>query len=153
MKVSCAIYLRKIIQGHGWENPTHKFPTASPMNNEKKYLSELENATSPTDDIAQVTFQKDMGFAYHQAVGELLFTTITCRPDTLYCIIKLSQYNSRPARIHYIAVKRVFRYLRDTIEDGLHYWRDHLHPVLLNAPCPSILHGNHDVILPSTSTT
>ena len=94
-----------------------------------------------------------MGFAYRQAIGELLFAAITCRPDILYCIIKLSQYNTKPARIHYIAVKRVFRYLRDTIEDGLHYWRETIHPALPNAPCPPILHDNHDVTLPSTSTT
>ena len=109
-------------------------PIASPMNHEKKYLSELESATGPTDDIAQVALQKNMGFAYRQAIGELLFAAITCRPDILYCIIKLSQYNTKPAHIHYIAVKRVFRYLRDTIEDGLHYWCENIHPALPNVP-------------------
>jgi len=130
-----------------------QIPYSEPYEPREEYLSELENATGPKGDIAQVALQKDMGFSYRQAIGELLFSAITCRPDILYCIIKLSQYNTKPARIHYIAVKRVFRYLRDTIDDGLHYWCEHLHPVLPNAPCPSILHNNHGVTLPPTSTT
>ena len=153
VKVSCKTYIRKILEGHGWEKQTHKSPIVSPMNHEKKYLRELETSAGPTDPTAHAALQKEMGFSYRQSIGELLFAAITCRPDILYCIIKLSQYNTKPARIHYIAVKRVFRYLRDTIEDGLHYWRQTLNPLLPNSPCPSILHDNHDVQIPHSTTT
>ena len=91
------------------------------MNHEKKYLNKLETSSGPTDAMAHATLQKEMGFAYRQAIGELIFVAITCRPDILYCIIKISQYSAKPARIHYHAINRVFRYLRDTIDDGLHY--------------------------------
>ena len=80
-------------------------------------------------------------------------TANTCRPDILYCIIKLSQYNTKPVRIHYLAVKRIFRYLRDTISDGLHYWRPTLNKTLPHTECPSILHDNHDVQTPHSSLT
>merc|ERR1740124_910450 len=99
------------------------------------------------------TLQKEMGFSYCQAIGKNLFAAITCRPDILYCVIKLSQYNTKPARIHYLAVKRIFRYLRDPISDGLHYWRPTLNKTLPHAECPSILHENHDFQTPHSSLT
>ena len=114
-------------------------------------MRELETSSGPTDPTAHATLQKEMGFAYRQSIGELLFAAITCRPDILYCIIKLSQYNTKPARIHYLAVKRIFRYLRDTISDGLHYWRQRLDNTLPDSPCPPILHDNHDVQTPQAS--
>ena len=123
------------------------------MNHEKKYLTKLKTASCPTDATARTKLQLELGFSYHQAIGELFFSAITCRPDILYCITKLSQYNTKPARIHYLSVKRVFCYLRDTIEDGLHYWREHKNTTLLDAPCSSILHDNHDVTLPQSTTS
>jgi len=62
-----------------------------------------------------------MVFSYRQEIGGLVFSAATFRPDILYRIIKLSRYNTNHVRIHYLAIKRVFRYLRDTIDDGLHY--------------------------------
>ena len=82
-----------------------------------------------------------MQFSYRQAIGELLFAAIPCHPDILYAIIRLSQYNKKPARIHYIAVKRVFRYLRYIISGGLHYWRTTINSDLQDLPAPTI---NHD---------
>ena len=90
------------------------------MNHDKRYMTELESAIGPTDILAHALLQKEMEFSYRQAIGELLFAAITCRLDILYNIIKLSKYNNKPARIHYTAVKRVFKYLRDTIDDGLY---------------------------------
>ena len=86
-------------------------------------MRELETSVGPVEVLAKATLQREMTFSYRQAIGELLFPAITCRPDILYRIIKLSQYNNKPVKIHYITVKRVFKYLRDTINDELHFWR------------------------------
>ena len=74
---------------------THKSPIASPMNHEKKYLTELETASGPTYAAAHAKSRLELGFSYRQAIGELRFVAITCRPDTLYCIINLSQCNTK----------------------------------------------------------
>ena len=86
-------------------------------------MRELETSIGPVEPLAKATLQREMTFSYRHSIGELLFAAITCRPDILHCIIKLSQYNNDPAKIYYMAVKRVFRYLRDTIDDDLHFWR------------------------------
>ena len=121
IKLSCETYLTKILEGHGWLRPTHSSPLATTMNHDKKYMKELEDAKGPPDDTARAILEKEMIFSYQQAIGELLFAAIICHPDILYAIIKLSQYNNKPAHVHYIAVKRVFKYLRDTLKEGLHY--------------------------------
>ena len=50
-------------------------------------------------------------------------------------------------------MKRVFRFLRDTIDDGLHYWRTSLNTDLPDHPVPTLLHDNHDVLIPSSNPT
>ena len=94
-----------------------------------------------------------MEFSYQRAIGELLFTVITCRPAILYAIIKLSQYNNILAYIHYTTVKWVFKYLRDSIDNGLHYWRPELQPSLTQIPLPTLIPYNHPVALPDLNTT
>ena len=41
IKLSCKIYLTKIMKGHGWIRPTHSLPLSPPMNYNKKYMKEL----------------------------------------------------------------------------------------------------------------
>jgi len=98
IKVSFFMYIKKILEGHGWEKPTHKSPLVSPMNHDKRHLSELEMAVGPTEALPKENLQKEMDFSYRQAIGEVLFAAITCRPDILYAIIKLSQYSKKPAK-------------------------------------------------------
>ena len=62
-------------------------------------------------------------FSYRKAIGELIWPMVTTRIDISFPTVKLSQYSSSPAAVHYLAVKHVFRYLAGTIDDGLTYWR------------------------------
>ena len=93
------------------------------MNHETSYLSKIELDEGPLDIIEHPVLQTKMGFSYLTAIGKLHFAAITCRPDILHAVIKLSQYNNRPHEIHYSAVKRVFCVLPHTLQDGLQFWR------------------------------
>ena len=83
-----------------------------------------------------------MGFSYQSAIGELIYALVTYRPDISYSTIKMSQYSNNLARCHYIAIKNIFRYLRNTINIGLTYWRNAIHSDLpvINAPVPVTPH-------------
>ena len=48
---------------------------------------------------------------------------VTCRPDTSFPVMELSQYSINPTKLHFEAVKNVFCYLAITINEGLTYWR------------------------------
>jgi hypothetical protein len=57
---------------------------------------------------------------YRRVIGAFQYCTIT-RPDISYSMNQLCQFMHSPHEIHWIAVKRVLRYLKGTIEFGLLY--------------------------------
>nr|GEZ85677.1 retrovirus-related Pol polyprotein from transposon TNT 1-94 [Tanacetum cinerariifolium] len=60
---------------------------------------------------------------YHGMIGTLLYLTVS-RPDLQFAICMCARYQARPIEKHVHAVKRIFRYLRGTIHQGLWYPKD-----------------------------
>ena len=92
----------------------------TPIRSDSKYVSELEITKGPLEVHEQKALATEMKFSHRQAIGELLFAAITCRPDIIYPVIKLSQYSSALANIHFVVVKNIFRYLQATVDEGFH---------------------------------
>lgn len=61
---------------------------------------------------------------YMQAIGCLLYASQITRPDICFAVNMLSRYCSNPGNAHWNAVKRVFRYLKGSINKGLVYSRN-----------------------------
>lgn len=57
---------------------------------------------------------------YRHVVGALQYYTIT-RPDISYAVNQLCQFMYSPRDSHWIAAKRVLRYLKGTVDYGLFY--------------------------------
>jgi hypothetical protein len=53
----------------------------------------------------------------------LLFAYVTTRPDIGYAVTMLAKFAIKPAKLHYHHLKDVAKYLRNTIDWGLVYWR------------------------------
>ncbi|GJW76461.1 putative ribonuclease H-like domain-containing protein [Tanacetum coccineum] len=60
---------------------------------------------------------------YHGMIGTLLYLTAS-RPDLQFAICMCARYQARPTEKHLHAVKRIFRYLRGTVNRGLWYPKD-----------------------------
>nr|GEX21124.1 uncharacterized mitochondrial protein AtMg00810-like [Tanacetum cinerariifolium] len=60
---------------------------------------------------------------YHGMIGTLLYLTAS-RPDLQFPICMCARYHARPTEKHLHAVKRIFRYLRGTVIQGLWYLKD-----------------------------
>nr|GEY09682.1 hypothetical protein [Tanacetum cinerariifolium] len=61
---------------------------------------------------------------YCGMIGTLLYLTAS-RPDLQFAICMYAQYQARPTEKHIHAVKRIFRYLRGTVNRGLWYPKDY----------------------------
>ena len=57
---------------------------------------------------------------YKQLVGSMMYITMT-KPDIMYPVSLISRYMSKPTELHFLAAKRVLRYLQGTPNFGLFY--------------------------------
>ena len=112
------------------------------MHASPQYQRKLEEAHKCDEDELK-RLEKQHGFGYRKAIGELIYAMITCRPDISYAVIKLSQYSTRPAAIHFDAVKSVYQYLWQTKEEGITYWRKAPRMDLPPHPLPEIVNDNN----------
>ena len=63
---------------------------------------------------------------YMSAVGALMYLAIGTRPDIMFSVAKLAQYNNNPGPQHWQAVKHILRYIQGTMELKLTYRSDGL---------------------------
>ena len=78
-------------------NMLHSKPVSTPMASSPKLTL---NSDSPLSDPRE----------YRQVVGSLQYLSLT-RPDISYAVNKLSQFMHSPTTCHWLAVKRLLRYL------------------------------------------
>ena len=55
---------------------------------------------------------------YRSMIGSLLYLTAS-RPDIMQAVGMVARYQANPKESHIAAVKRIFRYLKGTMEFGL----------------------------------
>ncbi|GJU50782.1 retrovirus-related pol polyprotein from transposon TNT 1-94, partial [Tanacetum coccineum] len=60
---------------------------------------------------------------YRGMIGTLLYLTAS-RPDLQFAICMCARYQARPTEKHLNAVKRIFRYLKGIVHQGLKYLKD-----------------------------
>ena len=53
---------------------------------------------------------------YQSAVGTLMYAMLGTRPDIAYAVSSVSRYAANPTLAHMAAVKRIFSYLKGTID-------------------------------------
>lgn len=94
-------------------------------------MNECNSAKTPMDMSQRLT--KDMSptneasreemknIPYQSAVGSILFVAQLTRPDIQYAVGAVSRFNNNPGPNHWMAVKRILRYLKGTINYKLTY--------------------------------
>ena len=60
------------------------------MSTDSSILRQLATTVGPIDINTASKLQLSAGFKYRQAIGELMFASITCQPDITFAIIYLS---------------------------------------------------------------
>nr|GEY90000.1 integrase, catalytic region, zinc finger, CCHC-type, peptidase aspartic, catalytic [Tanacetum cinerariifolium] len=100
------------------------------LNDELKkevYVSQPEGIVDP-DHPTHVYRLKKALYGLKQAhracmVGSLMYLTAS-RPDLVFAVCTCARYQASPTKKHLEALKRVFRYLKGTINWGLWYSKD-----------------------------
>nr|GFB68126.1 uncharacterized mitochondrial protein AtMg00810-like [Tanacetum cinerariifolium] len=60
---------------------------------------------------------------YRGMIGSFMYLT-SSRPDLIYAVCLCARYQAKPTEKHLNAVKRIFQYLKRTINMGLWYSKD-----------------------------
>ena len=58
---------------------------------------------------------------YSSAVGSIMFTMVSTRPDISHAISVLSKFMSNPEKEHWLGMKWLLRYLKGSSDVGLIY--------------------------------
>nr|GFA74431.1 hypothetical protein [Tanacetum cinerariifolium] len=100
-------YVLEILNKYGMESCDH---TGTPM--EIKDKLDLEHNGTPID-----------ATKYRSMIGALMYLT-SSRPDIVHATCLCARYQAKPTEKHLKEVKRIFRYLRGTVNMGLWYTKD-----------------------------
>ena len=66
---------------------------------------------------------------YASAVGSLMYAMLCTRPDICFAVGMVARYQSNPGQGHWIAVKKILKYLRRTKEYSLVYQASEMYPL------------------------
>ncbi|KAG8959896.1 hypothetical protein FRC05_007218 [Tulasnella sp. 425] len=94
-------------------------------------MTDCSGVTTPMDPGAQLSKEQSpksdeekeymTKVPYINAVGALMYLAVATRPDIVYTVAKLAQFNSYPGEAHWKAVKHLLRYLQETKDLKLTY--------------------------------
>nr|GEV09970.1 hypothetical protein [Tanacetum cinerariifolium] len=102
-----SIYVLEILKKYGMESCD---PAGTPMEN--RYKLDLDQNRT----LVNAT-------KYHSMIGALMYLT-SSRPDIVHATCLCARYQAKPTKKHLKEVKKIFHYLRGTINTGLWYTKD-----------------------------
>ena len=108
LTINQSAYLRSVLERFGMADCN---PVSTPIEPGKHYERTPDN---------------EEGFEtreFQALIGSLVYASIATRPDLSEAVGKLSQHMSRPNKEHWVAAKRLLRYVKGTLELGLKFER------------------------------
>ena len=90
----------------------------------KRPITETTKETALEAAKLAAEWGSDWASLYRVVVGSLIWITVSTRPDISFAVIATARFVSDPTAAHFLALKRIMRYLRGTRTFGLLYKRD-----------------------------
>lgn len=106
-----------ISQKHYIEKIVSKFELAESVGAPTPIEANIKLVKNGVSDISS----KPVQVPYREAIGSLMFAMLGSRPDIAFSVSLLSRFCEEPRLVHWNAVKRVIRYLKDTADLCLMY--------------------------------
>lgn len=114
ISIDKSAYITKILERFGLSECN---PVSTPMDTSMK----LSSKDQPQDAEGR---GKMKGRPYRELIGCLMYLSHLTRPDICFATTFLSRFNNDPGEKHWIAAKRILRYLKGTQEKRLTYMMD-----------------------------
>ena len=106
LTISQKTYLESVLKRFGMYDCK---PVSTPMETGRKY-EKLADGGTPMKTRE-----------YQAAIGSLTYAAIATRPDLSSAVGVLSQFMSNPGQEHWIGIKRIFLYIKETLDYGLKF--------------------------------
>jgi hypothetical protein len=119
-------------------NMTNVKPSRTPMDEHKSLM--IDNNLHTQAELRGADQSQ-----YLQAVGSLMYLMVSTRPDLAYAVGVISRYSSDPRSIHWAAVKRIIRYLAETLDCGI-VLGGHRNAPFLEVWTDADYAGDHDTV-------
>ncbi|KAK9732196.1 hypothetical protein QE152_g13029 [Popillia japonica] len=90
-------------------------------------MGDANSVTTPAECSAHNiddSVEPAQGIPYREAVGSLMYLTIATRPDIAYAVSRVSETLENPTISNWKAVKRIFRYLKGSMDFGILYEKE-----------------------------
>lgn len=89
-------------------------------------MSESKTADTPMEDKLHINKGEHCNsqIPFQQLIGSLMYLAVLTRPDIMYSVSFLSQFNNCYNSEHWMYAKRILKYLKKTKKFGLKYTRD-----------------------------
>ena len=107
LQITQKMYTKKILDHFGM---TDSKPVQTALDPNVKLL---KPESSSNDDMKL--------YPYRELIGSLMYLAVATRPDIAYAVNFLSQFNTCYTKEHWIAGKRVLRYLKGTPNSGIKF--------------------------------
>ncbi|KAL0394359.1 UNVERIFIED_CONTAM: Retrovirus-related Pol polyprotein from transposon TNT 1-94 [Sesamum latifolium] len=104
LSLSQQTYIKRIIERFRMHNANH---VDTPM--DKSCVLSKELCPKTKEQKKRMT-----KIPYASAVGSLMYAMMCTRPDLCFAVGMVSRYQSNPGPDHWVAVKRILRYLKGT---------------------------------------
>ena len=104
IKLGQSHYIDKVLNRFKLQDLT---PISSPMEQGMKFTKHTGKPISQLE--------------YAKIIGSLMYAMTCTRPDIAFAVGKLSRFTSNPGPQHWLAIRRVLRYLKGTINYGITY--------------------------------
>ncbi|KMQ85481.1 gag-pol polyprotein [Lasius niger] len=104
-------YIGRIIQECGMEDCN---PVSTPFDTSTKLSHDMEPKTKE-----DIDYMKNI--PYREVVGKLQYASQGTRPDITFVVNSVSRYLANPGKEHWMATKRILRYLKGTQNMALEF--------------------------------
>lgn len=109
IKLDQSEYISSVLKRFGMNDCN---AVATPLDLSQKLTLEI----CPQTEEAKKEMEK---IPYMEAIGSLLYAAQNTRPDISFAVNLLSRFSQNPGKAHWLAVKRVMRYLKGTVNKGI----------------------------------